>query len=152
GFPVDHLWVVVGKGKTQEVIEAPAGALVEVGLPTGHPELPHGAPVYCSSSQAVKRRYRHERPRPGVYRVGAPFDGEAELTPAALTATATAKGVTATATLPGPFAPARDAAGVAEAVRSALARCGETGLELAGLTWRNDGGLFVPASRLNGLR
>src|SRR5262249_38782140 len=25
GFPVDHLWVVVGKGKTQEVIEAPAG-------------------------------------------------------------------------------------------------------------------------------
>jgi putative protease len=152
GFPVDRLWVVEGKGRTPEVIEARAGSLVEVGLPPGHPELPRGAPVYCSSSQAVKRRYRHERPKPGLYRVRAPFDVEAVLTPEALTATATAKGATATATLPGPFAPARDAAGVAEAARSALARCGETGLELAGLMWRNDGGLFVPASRLNALR
>ena len=43
-------------------------SLVEVGLPRDHPPLPVGAPVYCSSSQAVKRRYRHERPKPGLYR------------------------------------------------------------------------------------
>ena len=33
------------------------------------PPIPVGAPVYCSSSQDVKRRYRHSRPKPGLYRV-----------------------------------------------------------------------------------
>src|SRR5207237_5291404 len=71
GFAVDRLWLCEPgrKGKANEVIQAPAGALVEVGLPADHPALPVGAPVYCSSSQDVKRRYRHGRPKPGLYRV-----------------------------------------------------------------------------------
>ena len=69
GFAVDNLWIVTSGrwGKRKEVFEAPAGALVEVGLPRDHPALPTAAPVYCSSSQAVKQRYRHERPKPGLF-------------------------------------------------------------------------------------
>src|SRR5207302_6243420 len=64
GFAVDRLWLVQrGKHrKPRETFAAPAGATVEVGLPADHPDIPSGAPVYCSSSQAVKQKYRHERP------------------------------------------------------------------------------------------
>ena len=70
GFAVDRLWTVTpGRhGKRQEVFEAPANALVEVGLPSEHPTIPIGAPVYCSSSQAVKQKYRHARPKPNHHR------------------------------------------------------------------------------------
>ena len=44
------------------------------------PPLPAGAPVYCSSSQAVKRRYRHDRPKPGLYRPRRAVEVEAVLT------------------------------------------------------------------------
>src|SRR5581483_5832105 len=55
GFAVDRLWVLDrGQKQGRDVFEAPAGAVVEVELPREHPELPTGAPVYCSSSQAVK--------------------------------------------------------------------------------------------------
>src|SRR5437764_3214333 len=63
GFAVERLWAIApGRaGKRQETIRVPAGALVEVALPRDHPPLPTGAPVYCSSSQAVKQKYRHSR-------------------------------------------------------------------------------------------
>src|SRR5207253_1773625 len=49
GFAVDRLWLLDSKrrGKPEEVFEAKAGSLVEVGLPAEHPALPTGAPVYC---------------------------------------------------------------------------------------------------------
>ena len=73
GFAIDHLYLN-GPRRSSEVIQAPAGAFVEVGLPEDHPELPAGAAVYCSSSQQVKQRYRHSRPKPGLYRVRQPVD------------------------------------------------------------------------------
>ncbi len=75
GFAVERLWTVtLGRhGKRQEVFEAPADAVVEVGLPREHPAIPVGAPVYCSSSQAVKQKYRHARPKPGLYRTRKPI-------------------------------------------------------------------------------
>ncbi len=72
GFAIDHLYLN-GPRRSSEVIQAPAGAFVEVGLPVDHPELPPGAAVYCSSSQQVKQRYRHSRPKPGLYRVRQPI-------------------------------------------------------------------------------
>src|SRR5262249_30266525 len=55
GFAVERLSILDGqRAKAREVFEAPAGALVEVRLPDEYPDLPRGAPVYCSSSQAVK--------------------------------------------------------------------------------------------------
>src|SRR5215472_656020 len=78
GFAVERLWLIAPgrREKRQETIRAAAGALVEVTLPTDHPPLPTGAPVYCSSSQAVKQKYRHSRPKPGVYRTRRPISVE----------------------------------------------------------------------------
>ncbi len=157
GFAVDRLWVVPPgrKAKREEVLEADAGSLVEVGLPADHPTLPAGAPVYCSSSQVVKQRYRHERPKPGQYRTRTPIDVEITLTAEELTAVARAgfsSGAEVRRSLAGPFSAAQDAEAMAEALRTAFGKLGQTRLELGSLSFRNEGRLFVPVSRLNQLR
>jgi putative protease len=157
GFAVERLWAVAPgrREKRQETYRVPAGAVVEVALPRDHPELPDGAPVYCSSSQAVKLRYRHSRPKPGLYRTRRPIEVEVVLSADELNATARVvdrRGVEARATLPGPFPPAKDAAALELVARSTFERLGDTRLMLTDLTLRNDGGFFVPVSRLNGLR
>jgi putative protease len=154
GFAVERLWLLPrGKGKRQEVFEAPAGSLVEVSLPREHPDLPTGAPVYCSSSQAVKNRYKYEHPKPGAFRTRRPVEVELTLTADALTATGRiAPDVEAKRTLPGPFDVARDAAAMAEAARNAFEKLGQTRLRLARFTFHNPDGRFVPVSALNQLR
>jgi putative protease len=161
GFAVDRLWVA---GKTrgrpaQEAFEAPADAWVEVELPADHPAIPPGAPVYCSSSQAVKRRYRHDRPRPGLFRVRRALRVEVVLTDKGLTATGVVlprherePEIRVERTLPAPLTPARDPAALAAAARAAFEKLGDTHLELESFSLVNDGGYFVPVSRLNQLR
>lgn len=153
GFAVDRLWSVGRKGQRQETFAAPAGARVEVALPRDHPPLPVGAPVYCSSSQAVKNRYKYDHPKPGLYRVRHPFDVELTLTPERLTAIGRVDGAEpVTRTLDGSFPPARDQATMAAAARGAFEKLGETRLTLRGFTFHNDAGRFVPVSALNALR
>jgi putative protease len=155
GFPVDRLWVVKGR-RAEVAYEAPAGAVVEVELPPDHPDLPAGAAVYCSSSQAVKRRYGQHRPKPGLYRFRRAVRVELTLGPSGLTAAGrSAVGgqiVETRRTLPGPFQPAKDASAMQAAAHGAFEKLGETGLVLADFTFHNPAGLFVPVSRLNGLR
>ena len=161
GFAVDRLWVIEGArpGRGREAFEAPAEAWVEVGLPADHPPLPVGAPVYCSSSQAVKRRYRHDRPKPDAFRPRRPVEFEAVLSADALSVTGRVaprsdneSSIVVTRTLAGPFDPAKDPDAVAAAARGAFEKLGDTRLELASFTLANPDGRFVPVSRLNGLR
>jgi U32 family peptidase len=161
GFPIDHLWIVEADrpGREREVFEAPAGAVVEIGLPSEHPPLPVGAPVYCSSSQSVKRRYRHDRPKPGLYRPRRAVAVEAVLTADELTVIgriaprrADEPPVEVRRTLAGPFAAAQDAAGMEKASRAAFDKLGDTRLALESFSLRNTEGCFVPVSRLNHLR
>jgi putative protease len=155
GFAVERLWTLA-RGKRQEVFEAPANALVEVSLPREHPHIPAGAPVYCSSSQAVKQKYRHNRPKPGLHRTRRPVAIEVVVTPANITASGRFVSPDMDApihrTLAGPFPPARDGAAVEAAARGAFEKLGDTPLTLASFTWRNDDNCFVPVSRLNQLR
>src|SRR5262249_47465859 len=142
GFPVDHMWILRGK-KADPAFEAPAGSLIEVELPPEHPELPLGAIVYCSSSQAVKRRYRHERPKPGRYRARHGIHVELRLTENTLTATGhtTAQPVVEVCQkMSGPFPAAKDPKAVEQAARGAFEKLGDTSLSLNGLTWHNPGG------------
>jgi putative protease len=154
GFAVDHLWLVskARDAKPKEVFAAPAGSLVEVGLPAEPPAIPSGAPVYCSSSQAVKQKYRHDHPKPGLFRVRKPLHVGAVLTRDRFTVTARAHGEEATAELPAPFPPCNDPAAMEAAVRAAFARMGDSCFELAALSFRNDAGGFIPVSRLNQVR
>jgi putative protease len=161
GFAVDRLWTVTpGRhGKRTEEFEAAAGSLVEVALPADHPEIPKGAPIYCSASQAVKQRYRHDRPKPGQYCVRKPLEIEIDLSAAELRVTGRVPGcdksseaITVVRCLPGPFSPVRDLAAMAEGARGAFAKLGQTRFELDSFTLQNDEGLFVPVSRLNQIR
>jgi putative protease len=153
GFGLRRIWVLE-RGARHLVVEAPAGALVEVELPQDHrdePELPVGALVYCASSNAVKRRYQHDRPKPGLHRVRVPVDVELTVSEAAVVAVARAEGIEVRRELAGPFPPARTAGGN-EAARAAFEKLGDTGLALGGWSYHNPAGLFVPPSRLNALR
>ena len=53
GFAVDGIRLSLGGGKSGWVFEAPPHSLVDVPLPEGHPAIPVGSVIYCSSSQAV---------------------------------------------------------------------------------------------------
>jgi putative protease len=161
GFAVDRLWIVTPqrREKREEVFEAPADTLVEVALPREHPTVPAGAPVYCSSSQAVKQKYRHARPKPGMHRTRRPIAVELVLTREQLTAVGRLIGTRSDSpagevrrTMPGPFSPARDRAALETAARSAFEKLGDTPLKLDAFTFQNAEGLFVPVSRLNQLR
>lgn len=158
GFAVERLWLIAPgrREKRQEVFEAPAGALVEVSLPRDHPSLPVNAPVYCSSSQVVKREYRFSRPKPGLYRTRKLVEVEIVLTDDRLTAkgriSSRQGAVEVERYLAGPFAIAKDPAAMEVAVRGAFDKLGPTGLELVACNFRNDAGRFVPVSRLNQLR
>lgn len=149
GFPVDRLWLA---GTNRDVVESQAGALVEVGLPPDAPEIPSDAPIYCSSSQAVKQKYRHERPKPGLWHGRKPLHVDAVLGRDGLTVTARSGSVEVRHTLPGPFAVAHDGAAMESAVRGCFARLGQSRFSLEALTWTNEAGGFVPVSQLNQLR
>ncbi len=161
GFAVERLWTVTpGRhGQRREVFEAPANTLVEVILPHDHPDIPAGAPVYCSSSQAVKQRYRPARPKPGLHRTRRSIVVEVIATQAEVIAVArvanrrpTETAVEVRRTLSGPFPLARDRTSLEPAARSAFEKLGDTPLCLDTFTYRNEAGVFVPVSRLNQLR
>jgi putative protease len=149
GFPVDQLWLA---GQKREVVETSASALVEVGLPADHPDIPIGAPIYCSSSQAVKQKYRHEHPKPGLWRSRKPLHIDATLTSGRLTVTARSGDAEVRRELAGPFPPANDLNAMAQAVRGCFTRLGQSRFELAELRWTNEASAFVPVSQLNQVR
>ncbi|HET9552689.1 MAG TPA: U32 family peptidase, partial [Anaeromyxobacteraceae bacterium] len=156
GFGVGTLRVV-SRGAAAEVFEAPAGAVVEVPLPDDYPTIPLGAPVSCSSSQAVKLRYQLERPNLGAQRARRGMRVAADVSASGLRLEATAevapgRTVRAEAALPGALEPARDAAKMAQSARAAFEKLGDTRFRLEALDWRDPGGRFVPVSRLNEAR
>jgi hypothetical protein len=139
GFPVDDLRVLGVGGRAKTVFEAPAGATVEIRLPPDHPQIPIGAAVYGASSQAVKRSYPFDRPKPAEFKVRRRLDVEVDLKPDALRArgvvgarNARETDVAAEVTVAGAFAPAQDAAKTEAAVLSAFEKLGGTRLAPGG--------------------
>lgn len=158
GFAVDRLWIVDGP-RPRDAFEAPAGSRIEVALPESYPSIPRGAPVYCSSSQAVKREYSFDLPKPGTFRPRVPVAVELRLTSDRLTARGRVASpqpgeppVIVERSLPGPFAEARDAAAMESAVRTAFDKLGDTRLTWSSFAWHDDERRFVPVSQLNRLR
>jgi putative protease len=157
GFAIEKLWVIRPDRRREReyAFQVEAGTHVEVALPSDHPPLAVGAPVYCSSSQAVKQKYRHDRPRPEAHRTRWKVDVTAKLTADVLLIQAQVPSLedfAATATLPGPFSPAREPAAMQAALRGTFEKLGGTAFELGNLTFENEAGGFVPVSKLNALR
>ena len=152
GFPVDSLRRA---GGNRLEIALPAEIDVEAMLPAGSlPDIPLGATVYCSASQAVRRHYPVNRPRPGDCRFMRPVQARVTLRADGLTFSATplASGDTTQVAFPAPLAPARQPDQTAAGVQRALARSGDTSWQVADLVVDNPDGLFVPASILNEAR
>lgn len=153
GFAVDALRI---PGRRHPAITLPPGP-VEVLLPSDHAVLPAGAPVYCASSQAVKRRYPVATLRPGVYRVRHPVAVSIQLTSAGLAVHGRAPvpglgEVVATVRQAGPFAAARQPETTPAAARKAFERLGDTSWQLHTLALEDQERCFVPASVWNEAR
>jgi len=158
GFAVNAIRVAGRSrgGRQAEIFEADAGSVVEVLLPEGHPDIPEGAAVYCSSSQAVKQRYEFTRPKPGAFHARVPVDMKLTLKDGGADVETSVDGgdvkVTAEAHVEGAFQPAREIAGVERAAKEAFRKLGDTRFELRGFTLENPKKLFVPISQLNEMR
>ena len=161
GFAINRIEIVeLPRGaKRPEFFEAPAGAVVEIELPTDHPQLPEGAAVYCSSSQDVKRRYRFDKPKPGEFRIRRSMNTVVELSAAQVVARVAIPprherdvAASAESSIPGPFSPARNPAQMESAVRGAFGKLGDTPFAVGAIELRNPETVFVPVSLLNALR
>jgi putative protease len=160
GFGIGDMWLLDRGGRRgRESFEVEAGSLIEVALPPHHPAIPVGAPVYCSASEAVKRRYGFDRPKPGLHRARRPVEVVLHLSPAELLVfghiqprSAAETDITIYRRYDGPFAAAREPGLVEPAVREAFGKLGDTALRLEKLSVHNEMNLFVPLSRLNQVR
>jgi len=164
GFAVESLHILTqdkkrGREQRDEVFEAPAGSHIEVELPEEHPPIPNDAPIYCSSSQAVKRKYRFARPKPGQFRARRTVDVELSLEASravvrmqAIPRHANEEPVSIEQRALTPLSPAKDVAKMEVAARGAFEKLGETRLVLGKFELKNPDALFAPVSVLNELR
>lgn len=143
GFSAENLTV---QGK--KVFEAPAGQPLTLTLPPHHPFIQPGNTVYLASSTRVKGAYPFQKPRPGAYKNRYPIDVDIFITPDKITAVSADQ----TAERTGPFTPAEHPDKIAESVRQAFEKVGQTVWTLQDLHIHNPDDLFVPASVLNDLR
>ena len=143
GFAVDRLRDARTK---RQAITLPAGARVEVALPREVGELPRGATVCHSASQAVRRAFPVPRPRETELRQLRPADLTLTLAPDALTLSGNGQTVCQPATL----GPAKNPAGTRAAAERHLGKLGEDGFFLRSLTVNDPQvvlGLNRPGSR-----
>lgn len=158
GFGIGEMRLALAR---HNVFETQAGADVEILLPDPKEETRNGAlapdllaavkpgaTIYCSASNAMKRRFPEPSFRPSDYPAGTPVDVEVALGEDALVATA--NGVEARV----PYAPqtAKDPSKTEGAVRKAFERMGESDWSLGQLTVDDPAHRFAPASLLNDLR
>lgn len=133
------------------VFEVSAGTDVEVLLPDDFEGVCQGT-VYCSMSNAVKRRFPVPGFRPSDYPAGIAVDVKVVLSPDSMTATASVFGEEASATANGAFQPAKNPEKTYTAVEKAFSKLGETGYRLGRLTLVDGDRIFAPMSALNDLR
>ncbi|MGC9310698.1 MAG: peptidase U32 family protein, partial [Candidatus Aenigmatarchaeota archaeon] len=69
GFPVEFL-----SNRRERIFSVPAGTKVLLKLPDRHPAFPKNAPIYCSSSHDVKRKYLPKISAPGSLQVLRPLN------------------------------------------------------------------------------
>ena len=145
-------------GSQRTVIALPAGSNVEVALPEQDvPMIPSGAPVFCSASQAVRRRYEIQNLRESALPSGHPVNIRVTLAPEGLSANAETAlenpgDIKAEVSLPLALTPSRQPGQTATAVRKAFERLGDTTWQLGTLTLDDPHACYAPPSKLNEAR
>jgi putative protease len=151
GFGIERFG---GERSGKPVFQRPAGATVLVELPPDGPQIPNGATVCCTSSQAVKQRYPVSLPPAGERKPRRLVDVRVSVAPGEISADArTVDGhAVSSASVQGNYTPAKDPVRMRATVEEAFAKLGETEFALQTLDVANPEGLFVPMSHLNNLR
>ena len=145
-------------GSARPAITLPAGKTVEVALPKEDvPMIPPGTPVFCSASQAVRRRYAIQSLRESALPSGHPVCIRVALTPDGITAQAEASfaksgDIRADVHVPLVLTPSRQPEQTAPAVRKAFERLGDTAWRLDALTLDDPQACYAPLSKLNEVR
>ena len=161
GFGVDELrcFKQGGQDRWESVFEVRPGAIVEVPLPDGHPEIPVGSKVCCASSQAVKRKYKWPEARESLWRLRHLASFALHVEPSRLSVEMTAVvgrrnlgPVQATMELDAPLSVARQPEKITDEVTACFSRLGDSAFVFEELTCENPCKLFVPKGMLNELR
>ncbi len=148
-------------GATRPVVTLPADVPVEVALPDEDlPDIPRGAPIFCSASQAVRRRYAvrtlrdadFDTGRPVAFRVSLRPDGIAAQAETLDTASTSATPVNAEAWIPQALSSSKQPDKTAGAVRKAFSRLGDTAWRFETLELDDPATLYAPLSALNEAR
>ena len=129
-------------------LEAQAGAKVEILLPHRVDGLKKGASVYLASSSEVKGAYGYQKPKPKEFLQRFAIDVKVEIE----TEKVRAESCGELAVIGGNFTSAQDISKMAEAVKKAFSKTGDTEFDLRNLHVENKKSLFVPVSMLNELR
>lgn len=149
GFPVD---ILRKAGELRSIISAPSGSRVEIALPKDAPKLEIGAKVFCSSSQAVHRKFAFSHPRKTEMLTQHGIDVELTLTSNSITATSNYNNETATVALEGAFTKATKPEATRAAIEKAFSRTGESRWKINKININDPDTLYAPASLLNELR
>ena len=154
GFGVSEMRQAISRAN---VFEVSAGTDVEVLIPESdevdwHKVLCAGATVYCSMSNAVKRRFPVPSFRPSDYPGACKVDVTVELSASSIIADATFCGREVKCSVTGEFAAAKNPEKTYAAVEKAFSKLGETDYSLGRLTLVDPDRRFAPMSMLNDLR
>lgn len=149
GFPVDRLRIAQSG---TSVIAARSGSKVEIELPKDAPQLPEGARVFCSSSQAVHRKFPVTRPRDTETRLTSPVDVVVSLSEVSIRVSAEYQGEPVSVEVPAALQPAVNSDATPGAVEKAFSRMGGSNWHLCSVSLRDPSKLYAPASLLNEAR
>jgi len=145
-------------GTRRPALSLAAGERVEVALPEGpFPPIVRGTPVFCSASQAVRRRYGIQSVRESGLTTGRPVDFEVRLDPGGIAVRASTPcepcgQVTAETQIALPLSPSRQPEQSPAAVQKAFSRLGDSAWRLGTLTFHDPDGRYAPPSQLNACR
>ena len=151
GFSIETMRLA---GETRSTFAVPSRARVEILLPSDAPVIPVNAQVFCSSSQAVHRRFAVAQPRAADLRAAKPFVCRVRLDPDAIRCAADVADPPLHAEVASPcaLAPAQKPELTRSAVEKAFSRLGDTHWSLASLELEDPHALYAPASVLNETR
>jgi len=159
GFGISEMRQAISR---TPVFEVAAGTDIEVRLPEEMSAGPGGRPsgdaprpgdaVYCSMSNAVKRRFPQPSFRLGDYPGGASVDVRVEISADKVSASAKCGDSEASASVAGEFGPAKNPDMTYGAVEKAFSKLGDTDYALGALSLVDLERRFAPMSVLNDLR
>ena len=154
GFGVGEMRQAISRAN---VFEVAAGTDVEILIPESDEVdwskvLCAGATVYCSMSNAVKRRFPVPSFRPSDYPGACKVDVTVELSASSIVACAEFCGREVKCSVSGEFSSAKNPDKTCAAVEKAFSKLGETDYSLGRLTLVDPDRRFAPMSLLNDLR